>query len=61
MFGKTSWKAGMGRRQKVNVWEVKLESWSGEKAESECLGRQVGKLEWEDNLESLSGKMIWKA
>ena len=45
----------------MNVWEVKLESWSGEKAESECLGRQVGKLEWEDNLESLSGKMIWKA
>ena len=51
----------MGRRQKVNVWDNKLESWNGEKAESECLGRQVGKLEWEDNLESLSGKMIWKA
>jgi len=55
----------MGRRQKVNVWDNKLESWNREKAESECLGRQVGKLEWggqfgkfewEDDLESLSGK-----
>ena len=46
MFEKTSWKAGMGRRQTVNVWNDKLESWNGEKAESECLGRQVGKPEW---------------